>query len=168
MVTRFRDANLPGPLGKTAEACLLVPEAGPASETARLLAEHAFRLGQNSYWVHWLHLVRGLAEYRAGHFESAIEWSGKSIGQPTMVTGPRPDPAAYSILAMAQQQLHHPDEARAALAKGADIVNTKLLKLENAALDENWVDWLIAHALLREAQGLIAQAAPSGNPSTEK
>lgn len=53
---------------------------------------------------------------------------------------------------MAQHQLKRSDEARAAFAKAVDIVNTKLPKLENAPLNENWVDWLIAHILLREAQ----------------
>ena len=56
-------------------------------------------------------------------------------------------------------QLKLSEEARAALTKGAEIVNTKLLKLENSPLDENWVDWLIAHILLREAQALILPAS---------
>ena len=65
------------------------------------------------------------------------------------------DGAAYSVLAMAQYQLKRSDEARAALAKGVDIVNSKLPKLQNGALGENWIDWLIAHILLREAKALI-------------
>jgi tetratricopeptide (TPR) repeat protein len=154
MMTSFRAANAPGPLGKTAEACLLVPTDSGDPE-ARQLAEQAFKLGQSSYGRYDLQFIKGLAEYRAGNFAGAIDWVGKSIGQPTMVSGPRPDPAAFSVLAMAQHQLKRPQEARAALAKGADIVNTKLLNLENAPLDENWVDWLIAHILLREAQALI-------------
>jgi tetratricopeptide (TPR) repeat protein len=155
MATAFRAANLPGPLGKTAKVCLLVPEAASDFEAACQMADEAFKLGQNSYWRSDVHFIKGLAEYRAGHFASAIDWVGKSIGQPTMVGGPRPDAAAYSVLAMAQHQLKHPEEAHAALAKSAEIVNAKLLKLENTTLDENWVDWLIAHTLLREAQALI-------------
>jgi len=155
MVTDFRDANLPGPLGKAAEVSLLAAETGSDSEAARQLADQAFTLGQHSYWVHDLEFIKGLAEYRAGNFASANDWVGKTIGQPTRVGGPRPDAAAYSILAMAQHQSHRPQEARAALAKSADIVNSKLLKLENPVLDENWVDWLIAHILLREASSLL-------------
>jgi len=155
MVTGFRAANLPGPLGKTAEACLLSPEAGSDSEAAGQMADQAFKLGQNSFWRYDLQFIKGLAQYRAGNFATAVDWVGKSIGQPTMVGGPRPDAAAYSVLAMAQHKLKHPDEARAALAKAVDLVNTKMLKRESAALDENWVDWLIAHILLREAQALI-------------
>jgi hypothetical protein len=79
----------------------------------------------------------------------------RSIGQPTMVSGPRPDAAAYLVLAMAQHKLKRSEETHAALAKGLDIVNTNLLKHEHAALDENWVDWLIGHILLAEAQAMI-------------
>ena len=68
---------------------------------------------------------------------------------------------------MAHHQLKRSDEARGALAKGAEIVDAKLLKLENAALDENWVDWLIAHILLREAQGLI-EVVPLDSRAKEK
>jgi serine/threonine protein kinase len=156
MVTSFRTANAPGPLGKTAEACLLGAETRADSEAPAQLAEQALALGKNSYRLHDLEMIKGLAEYRLGQFEGAIDWVSKSIGQPTMVTGPRPDAPAYLVRAMAQHRLARPNEARAALAKGADIVNARLLKVEkNVALDENWVDWLIAHILLREAQALI-------------
>ena len=168
MAASFRGANAPGPLGKTAEACLLSAEAGADAESAGQLADQAFALGKNSYRVYHLQFVKGLAEYRAGHFASAVEWMGKSIGQPTMVFGPRPDGPAYLVQAMAQHQLKRSDEARVALTKGAEIVQAKLLNLPNAALDENWVDWLIAHILLREAQGLIEGQidAPSHPPKT--
>ena len=41
------------------------------------------------------------------------------------------------------------------MAKGVEPVNTKLPKLENGTLGDDWVDWLIAHILLREAQTLM-------------
>jgi tetratricopeptide (TPR) repeat protein/tRNA A-37 threonylcarbamoyl transferase component Bud32 len=164
MLTNFRAANAPGALGKTAEAWLLVAEPWSNPGSAGQLADQALTLGTNSFWVYYLQMVKGLAEYRAGHFESAIEWAGKSIGQPTMVTGPRPDGRAYLVQAMAQHQLKRSGEAHAALAKGAEVVNTNLLKLENATLDENWMDWLITRILLREAQALIeVQNNPPSN-----
>jgi tetratricopeptide (TPR) repeat protein len=163
LVASFRDANAPGPLGKTAEACLLGAETRADSEPAAQLADQALTLGKNSYRLHDLEMIKGLAEYRMGQFEKAIDWVGKSIGQPTMVMGPRPDAAAYLVMAMAQHRLGRPEEARASLAKGADIVNTKLLKRENATLDENWIDWIIADILLREARALIGSS-----PATNK
>jgi serine/threonine protein kinase/tetratricopeptide (TPR) repeat protein len=165
MVATFRNANAPGPLGETAEACLLAPAERDETLTAGQLADQAFELWKNSYLVHDLQLVKGLAEYRAGQFASAIDWVSKSIGQPTLFRGPRPDAAAYLVMAMAQHQLQRPDEARATLAKGADIVDTKLLKRQNATLDENWLDWLVADILLREARALIE--GPADTPTSQ-
>jgi len=165
MMTSFRDANAPGPLGATAEACLLAAGTRSDYEAAGHLADRAFELGKNSYWASNLRFIKGLAEYRAGQFGSAVDWVSQSINQPTMVRGPRPDAAAYLVMAMAQHQLQRPGQARAALANGAEIVNAKLLKRENGTLDEYWPDWLIAHILLREAQPLV-EGQPSA-PSAE-
>ena len=46
-------------------------------------------------------------------------------------------------------------QARATLAKGVEIATTKLPKLESGDLSEKWAQWLIAHALMREAKALI-------------
>ncbi len=73
----------------------------------------------------------------------------------TMGLGPQPDAAAYMVPSMAQYRLKHPDEARAALTKGTDNLNPKLLPRDNDPLDDNWEDWLVAHILPREAQALI-------------
>jgi hypothetical protein len=133
------------------------------------LANQAVTLGKDSQLVYYFQLVKGLAEYRAAHFASAVDWVDKSIGQPATVGGTSPDwnrdVAACSVLAMAQYKLKRSDEARAALAKCVDIVNTKLPKLENGALGENWIDWLVAQILLREAQTLIEGQT---NTATEK
>ena len=51
--------------------------------------------------------------------------------------------------------LKQTDEARAALAKGVEIERTKLPKLESGNLGDHMVDWITAHALMREAQALI-------------
>jgi hypothetical protein len=123
------------------------------------MADQAVTLGKDQVWIHYFELVKGLAEYRAGKFASAVDWLSKTIDQPTTVGGTGPDwnrdAAAHSVLAMAQHQLEHPGEAREALAKAPEIADTKLPKIESAGLQDNWADWIIAHILLREAQMLI-------------
>ena len=83
----------------------------------------------------------------------------KVIGQPMNVGRPLPawqrDVAACSVLAMAQHQLKQTDEARVALAKAIELARTKLPQLGRDNLDQDWVDWLIAHILLREAKALV-------------
>jgi serine/threonine protein kinase/tetratricopeptide (TPR) repeat protein len=155
MVARFGGGKFPGPLAKTAEACLLASAHGSGYEAACQLADQAYASGKESYWVHYLRMVKGLAEYRAGHFASAVEWAGKSIGQPTLAGGPLPDAPAYLVVAMAQHRLNRSDEALAALTRGAGLVNARWLRAQNPTLDENWVDWLAAQILLREAQAMI-------------
>ena len=140
-------------------------------EVACRMADQAVTLGKTSPLVYYFQFVKGLAQYRAGQFASAVDWVGKSIGQPATVGESAPDwnrdAAAYAVMAMAQHQLQRSDAAHAALAKAADIVNTKLPKLESGALEDNWADWLIAHLLLREAQALIAPPIASNSDGSE-
>ena len=60
----------------------------------------------------------------------------------------------------------HPDEARAALAKGVEIAETKLPKSDSSDFGGGWNDWIIAHSLMREAKMLIegTPAAASDQP----
>jgi hypothetical protein len=70
------------------------------------------------------------------------------------------DAAAWLILAMAQHQSGKPVEARAGLHKATQIINTKLPTLESGDIGNAWNDWIISHALLKEAQGLIEGDKP--------
>jgi hypothetical protein len=70
---------------------------------------------------------------------------------------------------MAQWQLSHAEEARVALAKGAEIIAAQMPKLEGGDLGDSWNDWIIAHALLKEAKALIERpSAPVAEPSVPK
>ena len=56
---------------------------------------------------------------------------------------------------MAQHQLNQHQEAKSVLAQALALSQTKLPKLEDGDLGENWSEWLIAHILLREARELM-------------
>jgi serine/threonine-protein kinase len=173
MAARFGAGKDPGSLDKTAKAGLLVPEAGFDLEAACQMADQVVTLGKDSPFVYYFQLVKGLAEYRAGHFASAVNWVGKSMGKPATVGGLSPawnrDVAACSVQAMAQYKLKRSDEARAALARGVAIAQTNLPQRDSGDLGEDWADWLVAHILLREAQALIeAPSAPVAEPSVPK
>jgi hypothetical protein len=58
------------------------------------------------------------------------------------------------VLAMALWNSNQIDDARAAFAKGIDIEQTKLPRLDTD-LGNDGVDWIIAHALMKEAKALI-------------
>jgi hypothetical protein len=65
------------------------------------------------------------------------------------------------VQAMACQHLNQPDKAHAALARGIQLADTKLPKLEDGDLGGYWMDWVFVQALLREAKALIEGQTPS-------
>lgn len=159
-LARFSETNEDaGILDQAAKACLLVPGSVADLESASQWAGKAVTLGKNNAWFSFLQMDNGLAQYRRGQYASAVDWMRQVIGQPMNVGRPLPvwerDVAAYSALAMAQHQLKQADEARAALAKAVELAQTKLPQLGRDNLEEDWVDWLIAQILLREAKALV-------------
>ena len=170
MLPRFSASNDAAILDQTAKACLLVPGSSPDLERASQLANKAVILGKNNAWFSFLQLDNGLAEYRQGHHASAVDWMRNVIGHPMNVGSPSPawqrDVAAYSVMAMAQHQLKQAAEAHAALAKASGLAQTKLPQLGSDNLEQDWVDLLIAHILLREAMELVeGQPAPAAHKS---
>ena len=160
MLSRFSGTNDDaGTLDQTAKACLLVPGSVLGPESASQLVDKAVTLGKDNAWFSYLQMDKGLAEYRRGQYASAVDWMRKVIGQPMSVGRSLPawqrDTAAYSVLAMAQHQLKQTDEARAALAQALELAQTKLPQVGHDNLEQDWVDWLIAHILLREAKALV-------------
>jgi hypothetical protein len=149
MVAVFGASLDPAALDATAEACAVAPGGFSLDEVSKL-ADRAVALEKNPGFM--LHL--GLVQYRRSQFASASEWVGKVIEAGKNASDLNCDLAAYAVLAMAQQQSHHPAEARAALARGFEI-SRKMPQLESGDLGEDAEHWLAAHILLREANALI-------------
>jgi hypothetical protein len=112
--------------------------------------------------INWIRVTKSLAEYRQGHWTNAAEWAERALAN--LGVNER-DAEAYLVLAMAKHNLNLPDDARSALAKAVEIVETKLPKVETGDIGDLWGDWIIAHVLLKEATVLIASnsAKPSAN-----
>ena len=64
---------------------------------------------------------------------------------------------AYMVRAMSLVHLHRPEEARAAMAKGIQIEQAQLPKLDGRDLGAGWFwrDWIVAHELMSEAKAMI-------------
>jgi serine/threonine protein kinase len=134
---------------RIARDCLMLPPR--AANLARLakLADIAVSAGPtNDSWPYYA-FVKGLAEYRQGHFAGTLEWLRKSAAQEGV---PACMAQADATLAMAEYQLGQTNAAREALVQGIKIAETELAKPGRI----DWSDGLIAQFLLREAQGLIA------------
>ena len=96
--------------------CLLPPPSGADLPTVAHLADVAVRTAGVNQYLPWSQLTKGLADYRQGHFAGGVEWAQRALLAAGKVL--ERDVQAYAVLAMAQHQLKHADEARAALGKG--------------------------------------------------
>jgi tetratricopeptide (TPR) repeat protein len=139
--------------------CLILPSPYPADAvTGTALADTGLKLKGDRGSV-LRRSCKALAEYRQGRFASAAEWASKTLSLPEYPTGyPNDDfrrVAANMLVAMADYQLHQVDEARAALARGLEMADTKLPKIEFGDLGRQWNEWVFANLLMREARMLI-------------
>jgi len=160
MLDRFGQTSNPMIAERVAKSCLLLPSAVSPANLKRVgnAAETALSLGTGSQWHHWFQCTKGLADYRQGRFASALEamaLAQKESAQADDVARDRCEAETYFVSAMAHQQLKQPDEARAALALGLSIAQTKFPALDSGNLGGLWYDTVTAYILMREAQGLV-------------
>ena len=147
-LSQFGETADPVVAERIARDCLMLPP--PAARLARLakLADTAVSAGPTGNSWPYYAFVKGLAEYRQGHFAGALEWLRKVAAQEGE---PARTAQADATLAMAEYQLGQTNAARMALAEGIKIAETG--RAQPGRID--WDDGLIAQFLLREAQGLV-------------
>jgi serine/threonine protein kinase/tetratricopeptide (TPR) repeat protein len=167
---KFGDPEGPAPGEPIAKLCLLAALDGSALDSAEKLAEDAAGPGYAYQTLARRQWAAGLADYRVGRYESALNWMDKSIA-----TGANQDMPAWTherernraagarvVQAMAYQQLHRPDEAKGSLAKADEIIRTRCPQEDAGDVGREWQDWLVVQILRREAVQLMeeGQAAP--------
>jgi serine/threonine protein kinase/Flp pilus assembly protein TadD len=155
---QFGQSTEPAVAERIAKDCLILPPPGSSLGTLAKMADVAVAAGPKERAWPYYAFVKGLAEYRQGHFDAAIDWLRKV--EPTDAV-PTRTTQMYATLAMAQFRLGQTDAARASLAEAVKLAETKLA--ERGRLD--WNDGLIARFLLREAQALIEPAPASAAES---
>jgi tetratricopeptide (TPR) repeat protein len=174
MVEQFAGTREPIIAARMAKGCLLRPDAGVDLVVVSRWADTAVDRGKEYMGLPSFQVVKGLAEYRQGRFDSAVEWAGKVLTNShhraaSVISTPmaRESPSreycqvqAYLVSAMAHWQMQRTNEARGALAKGIQLAESKLPKLESGDLGDSWIDWILAQTLMAEAKALI-----EGQPS---
>jgi len=102
----------------------------------------------------WMRFAKGFADFRAGHFETAVRWLDDAAAHAT-------DPALkleiQVVTAMNQFRMSQPAAARDTLAKAVEFAAAKVPQRDGF----NWNDRRSAYLLLHEAQALIGSAAPA-------
>jgi len=153
--------NDPPLADRMAKDCLLCPRPGSDLSIERRWIDSALRSEKKEGDHPWFLYCKGLAEYRLGHFQEAVRWMQKALG----FLGERVprDTGAYAVTAMAYQRLNQTEEARAALQR-ALVCQNHLRKLEDGYISHDWIDWILAQALLQEAAAMLGET-PAKTPS---
>jgi serine/threonine protein kinase/tetratricopeptide (TPR) repeat protein len=153
---RFGGTTNPMVADQMAKDCLLLPSAGADLQRVDQMADTAVTAGKDLGAITFFQCCKALAEYRQGHFASAIAWAQKSLaGRPHLYA----QTEAYPVLAMAHHQLKQKAEALAALNEGTALANGKLPKRDSDDLGADWQGWIFAQVLMDEATALIQPAA---------
>ena len=155
MITLFGDTNDPDIAGRMAKGSLIVPLSDLDWRAVGKWAETAVASVEPSDQLAYRQFTKGLAEYRQGHFTNSVAWLRKALKNGESINRDDCEVETRMVLAMALYQSKQTDAARIELAKGCEIADTKLPKLESDDLGDNWFDWIIAHTLMREAKMLI-------------
>ncbi|MEI6538259.1 MAG: hypothetical protein WCO86_01850, partial [Planctomycetota bacterium] len=161
VVQAYRQAPTGEATERVIKGCLLRPGAIDLAELPGDLLAQSLNDGTLAEGIRpWGLCSLALLEYRGGDAESAV----KHITQSEQLTPLDKNHALnLAVLALAQHQLKHPDEARQALDEAAEVIQ----RLQ--AIDRNDHDLLYAEILYREANALInGKEAPQESRGKEK
>jgi WD40 repeat protein/tetratricopeptide (TPR) repeat protein len=148
ILRRFSNTSDPSLAEWLAKTCLVAPGAVDDLAPALKLAEKAVEGGPRVDRFFWKGLTKGIAEYRAGHWDQAVSWLDKARKQTTKQR--QCDALAEVFLAMAQHRLGQTEKVKELLAD-AEKVSTD----QNVA-DGNWVDETLLRAALPEARKVLS------------
>jgi WD40 repeat protein/Flp pilus assembly protein TadD len=152
MLERFGQTSDPGAAYRVARACLITPDLADEAERVTQLADRAVRGPVGTEGEGLVLQAKGMAEYRAGRYEQAVDWLRKS--QP-LCAGHCGRSVSTFYLAMAYHRLGRADEARAALAQARKFVEQENSNLDLLAGIGAGEVLLICEIVRREAEGLI-------------
>lgn len=148
ILSRFSETADPAVAGEMALDCLILPPAAQAFKAITNLVGVAAGGGPSRSPWESIGFVQGLADYRQGDFVSAARLLQTVVAQEGDLNR---TVGAYMVMAMAHHRLKQTDQARAALAKGLEIAQSRPRTPDNP----RWNDQMTADLLAKEAQHLI-------------
>ncbi len=152
LLTQFGKTTDPVLVQAVIRDCLLLPRPATNLATIAPLAADLSQASSNHWAAAYFALAQGANSYRNGKFSEAIAFlqplakANKSAEQ---------DSQASLFRAMAQHRLGLPKEAKETLAGAIQLIGTRLQRIEDGILGENWSEWIRAQVLLREARLMI-------------
>src|SRR5262249_43462919 len=148
-VARFGQTDDPVVADRIVKTCSLAPNSVTDFGLVERLAERAITGTEQHPYYRFFIEAKGLAEYRAGHFEQASEWIQRYT---PVADGKVWDAIAFATLAMSQYRLSHVDQARQSLSCAHNIVAKRPEDWRSGGL---WFDWLHSEMLVHEAEEML-------------
>jgi tetratricopeptide (TPR) repeat protein len=149
MLRRFADASALELGERTSKAWLMVPDSGYDLAECHRLIDKAIADGPPNY-LRWFKASKGLAEYRSGNYESAVQCLEESKQmrpqQETMIL-------SDYVIALSLKKLGRIDEAKAAFLR-AEQDYANLPRLGEAPIRDN--EWFLCDMIRREAAAVFA------------
>ena len=141
MVRRFGATTNRNDCERVVRNCTVLPDAVPDLDPVMAMADRAVApddVHGPSFMRTLTALAKGMAEYRAGHFESAVHWLERSI--PGMDSSGQS--CAYFFLAMAEAKCGRVGSAEAAFGKGEELYQSDGPRGD--AFPQPYKEWIIA------------------------
>ena len=150
-VARFASAtNEPSISDRIAKSCLIVPPEPEVLKIAARLADACINSTTDNKRNSWFELCKGLSEFRLGHFEAAKKWAAKACEEENL--NKIRDIEGFMVLAMAEHALGNEEAAKEAYCQGLFYAPQRMRDLSSGDIESGWKDWVLAHALMREAK----------------
>jgi tetratricopeptide (TPR) repeat protein len=154
MVLRFGSSGQAHVLDCTVKSCSLLPGAADADRLNQIANQVWSLGGRDERNASWFRLLKGMAEYRAGSPERAINWLTASL-TPEL---PHRAATAELYLAMVRHRLGDAPAARAALASAEARIQRLTPTAGTGDLAEGGIEnWLICQTALRECRALVGK-----------
>jgi serine/threonine protein kinase len=151
ILQQFGNTTDPRTAERMTKASLILPASDEEMKTVARMADVGFGGDTNDPDYGFNVFAEGFDEYRLGHYEQSVALMRRAdpmdIGSSCRIE-------LHLIQAMARFRLGRLDDSKSSLADAADSIKEKLKDGDGASSD-NWNDWIIIQALLREAGALI-------------
>jgi tetratricopeptide (TPR) repeat protein len=158
MLARFRHTDDPSIAALTAQTWLLVPATKDLAPILEL-AERAITGTEQNFDYCWFLLVKGMADYRAGHFDRAVDRLNQtlSLSREARYLNTRPlSGMAHAFLAMEHQRLGRAAQARRTLQQEKELMEKTNAKIaRDGSPEKAWHNWLRFHLIYQEAEALV-------------
>jgi serine/threonine protein kinase len=140
--------------------CLILPFSNVEYKRVESMIEHGFNPEADQAFAVRHTLVRMLLEYRIGNFRNVVKRADETSDANAIP--PLVALQMESIRALAAYRIQ-PTAGMESLTEAVAEVETDLAHFDQGDVGKCWVDWIYAHALLREAKAFIDGATNLGS-----